>query len=127
MATEARQRSGPPGTTPVRHHLRRPTVLVAIAFSMSWVFFASSHWIFTVSSALLLSINALGLMVLVGWAREISLAQAALVGTAVYLTGWMYRPNLGGLGWPFPVAICAAIAVVALLCCIPAFATVRLS
>lgn len=76
---------------------------------------------------MILAINALGLMILVGWTREMTLAQGAIVGTAVYLTSWIYRPDLGGLGWPFLLAALMPVAVAAALYAVVALASVRLA
>ncbi len=46
----------------------------------------STYWVFTVSVGLVLAISCLGLLVVVGWVREISLAQAGLTGSVVYIT-----------------------------------------
>src|SRR5687768_9120001 len=117
---------------PIRHGvlrdvLGRPPFLALLVVSVGWVFFADNYWIFTVSAALILAINALGLMILVGWAREMSLAQAALLGTATYLAGWLYRTNNDGLGWPFLLAAAVAIVAVGALSAVVALACVRLS
>jgi ABC-type branched-subunit amino acid transport system permease subunit len=61
----------------------------------------------------------------VGWAGEVSLASAALVGTSVYLTGYMVRGD--GLDLPFLVGLGAGMAVAAALHSIAALATAKLS
>ena len=67
----------------------------------------------------------LGLSVVVGWAGEVSLASAALVGTSVYLTGYMVRGD--GLDLPFLVGLGAGMAVAAALHAFAALATAKLS
>src|SRR5262249_36026469 len=52
---------------------------LAAAVAIGWVFIAPTYWIFTVTAALLIALSTLGLAV-VGWAGEVSLAQAGLTG-----------------------------------------------
>lgn len=99
--------------------------LLALA-SIAWVFFAASYWVFTATIAVLLAIATLGLTVVVGWVREVSLMQAGLVGTSLYLTGYLYRPE-GGRGWPFLAAAAFGIGFVVLLSILISLATARLS
>jgi hypothetical protein len=47
-----------------------------------WVFGFADYQIFTVSAAIPLAVASLGLLVLQGWAREISLTSAGLWGIA---------------------------------------------
>ena len=61
----------------------------------------------------------------VGWAGEVSLASAALVGTSVYLTGYIVRAD--GLHLPFLVGLLAGVAVATALHSFAALATAKLS
>ena len=72
-----------------------------LAVALGWVLVVPKFWIFLGGAACLLAISALGLSVVVGWAGEVSLASAALVGTSVYLTGYIVRKD--GLHLPFLV------------------------
>lgn len=109
-----------------RSALSNQWMLAALAaVACLWVFVASNYWVFVVSGAFILGITTLGLLVIVGWGREVSLAQAGLVGTAAYICGYAYRP--GGLGLPFPVAAALAIAVVIALSVLVALVAVKLS
>lgn len=117
-------------TTRIRQSVREgspPRVgwALAIGVAVFWVFLAPGYWIFTASIAVLLAVSVLGLAV-VGWVREISLAQAGLTGVALYLCGYAYRPQ-GGWGWPLLAAIGFAIGVTVLLSFGVALATSRLS
>jgi len=96
------------------------------AAAVLWGLFAAKFWVFTTTVALLLAISALGLTAVVGWAREMSLVQAGLTGTAVYVGGYAYRSQ-GGWGWPFLLAVACAVVVAVLLSLLVALATVRLS
>jgi ABC-type branched-subunit amino acid transport system ATPase component/ABC-type branched-subunit amino acid transport system permease subunit len=105
----------------------RPAFVALMVFSFGWVYFAPNYWIFTIAAGLTVAFNALGLTILVGWGREVSLAQAGLVGTAVFVGGWLYRPDAGGRGWPFVLAILGAVVLVTVMSASVALASVRLS
>ena len=97
----------------------------------------STYWTFNVMVGLVLGIACLGLLVVVGWGREISLAQAGLVGSATYLSGWLYRsadkngPTGGngryGKGWTYPMAVLGGIVFVVACSVIVAFISMRLA
>jgi ABC-type branched-subunit amino acid transport system permease subunit len=65
---------------------------------------SNNYWLFIVQMSFIMGIVALGTLVVAGYAREITLMQAGLTGTAIYVSGWAYRPNYGGLNWSFPLA-----------------------
>lgn len=90
----------------------------------------SQFWVFLLTQALLTTIAALGLMVLVGWAGEVSLCQAALMGTGVYVTGYFIRPpGYFGSGhhYPFLLALGIAVAATAVISLVVSLTTARLS
>jgi branched-chain amino acid transport system permease protein len=91
--------------------------------------YSSTYWTFNVMVGLVLAISCLGLLVVVGWAREISLAQAGLTGSAVYLCAHAYQPaEYGwGRGWPFPVAVAWAIGFVVAVSFVTALVSMRLA
>jgi ABC-type branched-subunit amino acid transport system ATPase component/ABC-type branched-subunit amino acid transport system permease subunit len=99
---------------------------VLIAVAIGWVFLAPGYWVFTATAGLVLAVSTVGLMVVVGWAGEVSLAQAGLTGTAVYVCAWAAREN-HGLGWPFLAAAALGICVVVALSVLVALATAKLS
>jgi ABC-type branched-subunit amino acid transport system permease subunit len=90
-----------------------------------WALLAPSYWVFTATTAVLLAITTLGLTVVVGWVREVSLVQAGLVGTSMYISGYLYRDEGGG--WPFLAAAAVGIGVVVLLSVLVSLSTARLS
>src|SRR5688500_12729770 len=96
-----------------------------LVMALGWVHVVPKFWVFLGGAACLLAISGLGLSVVVGWAGEVSLASAALVGTSVYLTGYMVRGD--GLDLPFLVGLGAGMAVAAALHSIAALATAKLS
>ena len=96
-----------------------------LAVALGWVLVVPKFWVFLGGAACLLAIAALGLSVVVGWAGEVSLASAALVGTSVYLTGYMVRGD--GMDLPFLVGLGAGMAVAAVLHSFAALATAKLS
>jgi ABC-type branched-subunit amino acid transport system permease subunit len=111
-----------PATIGLNHASYAAFAAVAIA----WAFVAADYWVFITTATILLAISTLGLTVVVGWAREVSLMQAGLTGTAVYLGGYAYRQE-GGWGLPFLVAAAFAIGVVVLLSVLVSLATAKLS
>ena len=96
-----------------------------LIMALGWVHVVPKFWVFLGGAACLLAISGLGLSVVVGWAGEVSLASAALVGTSVYLTGYMVRGD--GLDLPFLVGLGAGMAVAAALHAFAALATAKLS
>jgi len=96
-----------------------------LIMALGWVHVVPKFWVFLGGAACLLAISGLGLSVVVGWAGEVSLASAALVGTSVYLTGYMVRGD--GLDLPFLVGLGAGMLVAALLHAFAALATAKLS
>jgi ABC-type branched-subunit amino acid transport system ATPase component/ABC-type branched-subunit amino acid transport system permease subunit len=91
-----------------------------------WLYFYADYWTYIVSAAIPLAIGSLGLLVLQGWAREISLASAALFGSALYYYGWLSRPDNLGKGYPWVVAALLAITFVTVLMMAVAAASVKL-
>ncbi|MGH7754201.1 MAG: hypothetical protein ACREN5_15455, partial [Gemmatimonadales bacterium] len=108
---------------------RTPTQPLALGLlgvaAVGWIFFVPEYWVFTATNAIPLAISTLGLMVVVGWAGEVSLVQAGLTGTAVYLSGYAFRAD----GWDWPFLPAAAVGVVAAvgLSAIVALGTAKLS
>lgn len=96
-----------------------------LAVAVGWTFFVPGYWIFLGSVACLTAVTALGLTVLVGWAGQISIMQAALTGTSLYITGYLLRDD--GWGLPYLVAVIGGVAIVTVLGALPAAATARLS
>jgi ABC-type branched-subunit amino acid transport system permease subunit len=97
-----------------------------LAVALGWVVVAPQYWVFLGSAACLTAIAALGLTVVVGWAGEVSLAQAAVMGTAVYTTGYLARTD-DGYGLPFLVAAGAGVALATALYVLVSLPTARLS
>jgi ABC-type branched-subunit amino acid transport system ATPase component/ABC-type branched-subunit amino acid transport system permease subunit len=106
---------------------RHGPMAVLLAVAALWVFAAPGYWVFTAASGVTLAVAALGLLVVVGWAKEVSLAQAGLTGTAVYLCAYAMRGGTAGWGWPFLAAAAFAIAVTVAISIVIALATAKLS
>ena len=81
-----------------------PGPVLAVLAALFVPLVASTYWTFNVMVGLVLGISCLGLAVLVGWAREISLVQAGLTGSALYITGGLTNGMGGSADYPFPVA-----------------------
>ena len=94
--------------------------------ALGWVLVAPAFWVFLGSAACLTAIAALGLTVVVGWAGEVSLCQASIMGSAVYLTGYATRPD-DGFGLPFAVAAIVGVVVATVLYGLVSLPTARLS
>ena len=105
---------------------RAPAVAVLAAVAAVWLFTAPQYWLFTATTGLTLGISTLGLLVLVGWAREVSLAQAGLTATAIYLCGFAMRSG-AGWHWPYLAAAALGIGVVVLLSLLVSLSTAKLS
>lgn len=107
-----------------------PVLVLIVAAGLVYPMIANEYWTFNLMVGLVLAIACLGLLVVVGWGREISLAQAGLVGSSVYITGYMARgdkPGEDGPGLPFPVAAAIGIAFVVAVSTIVALISMRLS
>jgi ABC-type branched-subunit amino acid transport system permease subunit len=111
---------------PRRIGLSQASCATFAVVAVMWALVAANYWVFITTTAVLLAISTLGLTVVVGWAREVSLVQAGLTGTAVYLGAYAYRSH-GGWGLPFLVAAAFAIAVVVGLSLLLSLATAKLS
>jgi ABC-type branched-subunit amino acid transport system ATPase component/ABC-type branched-subunit amino acid transport system permease subunit len=78
------------------------SVLWAVVM-VGFAFVGADYLVFTAASAVPIALTGLGLLVLIGWAREISLATAGVYGSAIYLMGFLTRnpdngPGLLGMG-----------------------------
>jgi ABC-type branched-subunit amino acid transport system ATPase component/ABC-type branched-subunit amino acid transport system permease subunit len=107
--------------------LRQPLNALGAVVAVGWVFFAPDYRVFTVTTGLIIGVLALGLMVMVGWAREINLAAAGVYATSLYLGSWVYRPGPNGWGDPLLVAIAVSIGVGIVMMLAVAVFSVRLS
>jgi ABC-type branched-subunit amino acid transport system ATPase component/ABC-type branched-subunit amino acid transport system permease subunit len=103
----------------------KPGVALLTVMGIAYAFVGENYWLFTVAAGMILGISALGLMVVIGWGKEVSLAQAALTGTAAYITGYAYRED--GWGLPFMLAMLVATAVVVGLSLVVALGTAKMS
>jgi len=78
-----------------------------------------TYMVFTANAALPIAITALGLLVLVGWTREISLATSGMFVSAAYFDGWLNRPpsrrSQLALGRHRPVVVLSSAGVMALV------------
>jgi branched-chain amino acid transport system permease protein len=99
--------------------------VVAAVIAIGWAGVVSTTWVFLGTAAFITSIAALGLLVLVGWGGEVSLAHAALVGTAVYISGYAMRND--GFGWPFLAAGLLGLVVAVGLSALVSLPTAKLS
>jgi ABC-type branched-subunit amino acid transport system permease subunit len=99
--------------------------LAVLVIAVGWTFLVPGYWVFLGSVACLTAITALGLTVLVGWGGQVSIAQAALTGSSLYITAYLIRQDTFGL--PFLVALGVGVVVATVLGALPAVATAKLS
>ena len=103
--------SGPTSRTrPVISAMCTPQAIVIVAILFAWVAFTPDYLVFSLTAAIPVAIIGLGLLVLQGWVREISLASAGLYATAIYYFNWLHREGEGKhLNWFLAAAITLAI------------------
>jgi ABC-type branched-subunit amino acid transport system ATPase component/ABC-type branched-subunit amino acid transport system permease subunit len=77
-----------------------PGVIVLIVAAIWWGASGPDYLVYTVNAAIPTALAGLGLLVLVGWGREISLVTAGLLASSLYCFGWLNRTH-GGLGLGF--------------------------
>lgn len=104
-----------------------PAVLVIIAaVAVPW--FLATYWVFLCTAAFLTAITAMGLSIIVGWIGEISLATAGLLGTSVYITGYLLREGESNWNhWPFMAALVLGVLAPMALAALIAIPTARFS
>ena len=118
--------------TDVRALVRDPRVVIGALVTAAVVAIVPSlvagYWIFLCTAGLLTAIAAMGLSVVIGWIGEISLAGAGLLGSSVYITGYLLREgSTSWNGWPFiPAAVIGVIVTMAISGAV-AIPTVRFS
>lgn len=90
--------------------------------------FVREYWIFLSTAGFLTAITVMGLAVIIGWAGQVTLAGAALLGTSVYITGYLLREGLAGSApWPFIPAMIGGVACATVLSALVAIPTARFS
>lgn len=114
-----------PRTRPLASSLTVNTATLWIIVVV-WPFAFADYQVYTASAAIPLAVAALGLLVLQGWSREISLASAGLFGTAVYFFGYLVRQDNLGQGIPWVLAAVIAVGAVTAVMVVMAAASVRL-
>ncbi|HEX3614483.1 MAG TPA: branched-chain amino acid ABC transporter ATP-binding protein/permease [Sporichthyaceae bacterium] len=100
-------------TRPVRRAMSSPWSLLLTLGLFGWVLVTPEYLIYTLSAAVPVAILGLGLLVLQGWTREISLCSAGLFATTAYYFNWLNRP-IEGKGLPWIVAAVLAVGGVTL-------------
>jgi branched-chain amino acid transport system permease protein len=79
-----------------RHLLAALAAAVVAAFLLAAPFWFKPYGVFILSTWAVMSIAAIGLNLTLGYAGQISLAQAAFVGIGAYVAAWLTTH-----GWPF--------------------------
>ena len=120
--------SGPPtrSTRPLWACAMSPGPWLIGVAGIVWVLTMPDYLVFTMSSAVPVALVAIGLLILQGWSREISLATAGVFAVAMYFTGLFDRPEAHGKNWPWPLAALVGIAIAAALMGILALCSAKL-
>jgi ABC-type branched-subunit amino acid transport system ATPase component/ABC-type branched-subunit amino acid transport system permease subunit len=95
---------------PVVRAMSSPAALVLTALLLLWGATMADYRVFGLTAAIPVAILGLGLLVLQGWAREISLASAGVFASAMYYFNWLDRDDQGQ-GLPWIVAALAAVGI----------------
>jgi branched-chain amino acid transport system permease protein len=118
----------PPRYGPVREFLGvHPVPVAGFCVLLAMPHLASTYWTFNVMVGLVLAISCLGLLVLVGWAREISLMQAGLTGSACYLCQYLLWRDETRESWPFPLAAAFGVGFVVAVSAVVGLVAMRLA
>jgi ABC-type branched-subunit amino acid transport system ATPase component/ABC-type branched-subunit amino acid transport system permease subunit len=88
---------------PVVRAMSSPGALAFLLIVLTFPMWRPTYMVFTANAGLPVAITALGLLVLVGWTREISLATSGMFVSAAYFDGWLNRPQPGGHDWPWVI------------------------
>ncbi|MGQ0843243.1 MAG: branched-chain amino acid ABC transporter ATP-binding protein/permease [Sporichthyaceae bacterium] len=112
-------------TRPVLTSITTPGSILFIFVIVTWPMWRPNYLVYSANSAIPIAIAALGLLVLVGWARELSLATAGIFASAAYLDGFLNR-EVGGPGWPWVFAALAVILGAGLVMALLALSSSRL-
>jgi ABC-type branched-subunit amino acid transport system ATPase component/ABC-type branched-subunit amino acid transport system permease subunit len=120
--------SGPPtrSTRPLRACAKTPGPWLIAAVGIFWVLAMPDYLVFSMASAIPVALVAMGLLVLQGWSRELSLASAGLFAVSMYFTGMFDRPEAHGKNWPWMLAALVGIAIAAGLMAILAVCSAKL-
>lgn len=103
-----------------------PGVLLVLAAAALVPSFASGYWVFYVCVGMVLAIACLGLQVVVGWTRELSLAQAGLTGGALYVSSDVCLDSVTGERRPFLIGAAVGIVFVVAISVLMALVSYRL-
>ncbi len=95
---------------PVRRAMSSPASIALTGLLIAWGLLLADYRVFGLTAAIPVAILGLGLLVLQGWAREISLASAGVYCSAMYYFNWLNRDDQGQ-GWPWILAALAAIGI----------------
>ncbi len=96
---------------PVVRAMSSPASILLTGALVAWGLLMADYRVFGLTAAIPVAILGLGLLVLQGWTREISLASAGVFASAMYYFNWLDRDDQGqGLPWIVAALIAVAIA-----------------
>jgi ABC-type branched-subunit amino acid transport system ATPase component/branched-subunit amino acid ABC-type transport system permease component len=85
----------------------RPVGLVlVVAAALVIIYTSTDNWVAGVTVTIVIAIVVLSVVVVTGYAGQLSLCQFALAGTGAFIAGRLFAAQ----GWPFPAALAAALA-----------------
>ena len=113
-------------TRPVFNAMTPAPALVLVAFLVLFGMLGPVYLVFSITSGMTLAMVALGLLIVVGWAREISLLAAGIFASAIYLDGYLNREVGRAPGWPWVWAALTTIGVIAIGMALVAMSSARL-
>ncbi|MGQ0467252.1 MAG: branched-chain amino acid ABC transporter ATP-binding protein/permease [Sporichthyaceae bacterium] len=97
-------------TRPIVRAMTSPWSLLLVGGLLLWPLLVHEYLVFSLTAAVPIAILGLGLLVLQGWTREITLVSAGLFATSAYYFNWLHRVDQGQ-GWLWIFAALVAVAI----------------
>ncbi|MGQ0845176.1 MAG: branched-chain amino acid ABC transporter ATP-binding protein/permease [Sporichthyaceae bacterium] len=101
-------------TRPILRAMSSPWSVTLVAALVIWPLLVHEYLVFSLTAAVPIALLGLGMLVLQGWTREITLVSAGLFATSAYYFNWLHRVDQGQ-GWLWIFAAATAVAIPTLL------------
>jgi ABC-type branched-subunit amino acid transport system ATPase component/ABC-type branched-subunit amino acid transport system permease subunit len=111
---------------PVLNSMRSPGAMLLALALVTFPMWRPPYLVFTANAGIPVAIVGLGLLVLVGWTREISLVAAGIFASSAYYDGYLNRPHPGGHNFPWGIAAIITIAGAGITMALIALSSARL-